>query len=116
MKEKVIGYILLALGVVTIIVAAVSVVFVFTGSTKPIELIDQKINLGFNVSLPGETGDNTQVPVKMNQLQPIIHLANLFGYLIFMGFIASIGYKIALIGVQLIRPIVIKAKEESVIK
>ena len=38
---------------------------------------------------------------------------NVFGHLILMGFIASIGYKVAGLGVLLIRPIVVKLKEDK---
>ncbi len=38
---------------------------------------------------------------------------NLFTYLMLMGFFASIGMKIATVGTYLVRPIVVKLREEK---
>ena len=114
MQEKVLGYFFLFLGIALILFAALRVYVVYTTKAEPIQLIDPQSNLGFNLSLPNEiTGQNMKVPVQMGQLQPMITLINNFVYLIFMGFFASIGFKIAMLGVNLIRPIVIKAKESK---
>jgi len=114
MQEKVLGYFFLFLGIGIIFFAALRVYVVYTTKAEPIQLIDAQSNLGFNLSVPsGIAGQNITVPVQMGQLQPMITVINNFVYLIFMGFFASIGFKIAMLGVNLVRPIVIKAKPEA---
>jgi hypothetical protein len=41
--------------------------------------------------------------------------SNIFAHLMLMGFIVSLGYKLANLGIQMLRPIVVKlkAKEET---
>src|SRR4030042_5911551 len=105
MQEKALGYFFLFLGLVIILFAALRVYVVFTTKAEPIQLIDPQSNLGFNLSIPNEiTGQNIKVPVQMGELKPMVTLINNFVYLVFMGFFASIGFKIAIIGVNMIRP------------
>jgi hypothetical protein len=114
MKEKTLGYFLLFLGIGIILLAALRVYVVFDTEAEPMQIIDQQSNIGFDMNIPGgPLGQDMKVPVQLGQLQPILSLVNHLVYLIFMGFMASIGYKIAMIGVNLIRPIVVKAKSDS---
>lgn len=112
MNEKVIGYILLSVGVLIIVGTAISAILVFTGNASPIQLISQNTPLSLNLSIPiGETGASAKVPVNLGDL-PFFKIINSGLHLVLMGFLASIGAKIATIGTNLIRPIVIQAKEK----
>ncbi len=101
MTEKVTGYSLLGIGIFLIIVSAISVFNVFTGKAKPVQVFQMP-----GVSLD-VVGQKTEIisPALLNDS------SNLFIHLLLMGFIAATGQKLASLGVQLVRPIVIKAKE-----
>lgn len=112
MSEKIVGYILLVLGILTIAFSLFSVYRVFTGQSKAYSL--------FN--LPGISLDLSQVigsdlPLEQRKsLDPksfktdlvsgevLNQPLNLFFHILLMGFVANIGYKIASLGVQLLRP------------
>jgi galactitol-specific phosphotransferase system IIC component len=120
MTEKIVGYILIFFGLVVISFAAYSVYRVFTGKSMPYEL--------FN--LPGISVDLTEailgnLPQEQSQLvlnnspgmkSEIIKADvlnkpfNLAAHLLFMGFIANVGFKIGLLGAQLARPVNVKLR------
>ncbi len=125
MTEKAIGYLLLALGIIIIFFSAISVWGVFTKQTRPVELFTLKgISLDMSQmlagSLPPEYASVAQQLAKSAPKQEIIsaeilnQTSNLFAHLMFMGFLASIGAKLATIGTQFIRPIVVKLKAKEV--
>lgn len=103
MSEKVIGYALLIVGVIVIVFAAVSVVTVFTGHAQPVQL--------FNFSAMSIALAPGAKPVELFSARDLNQTANITAQLFLMGFIAGIGEKLASLGVQLVRPIVVKAKE-----
>lgn len=102
MTEKVIGYSLLAVGVLVIIFSAVNVFFVFTGQVKPVTFFQFS-----GVSIP-QLGPTEIIPAAM-----INDSSNLAAHLFLVGFFASIGQKLAFLGVQLVRPIIIKSKDDK---
>jgi hypothetical protein len=111
--EKTVGYILLVLGIVTIFYSAISVYAVFTGFLQPFNLFAFdaiKIDIGkFIIQSPTEpqiTQDIVPADVLNKPMNYVAHL-------MLMGFIASVGLKIASIATSLIRPIKIKVKEEK---
>lgn len=127
MSEKIIGYLLLVVGILIIVASAFSTYAVYTDKTEPVKLFHFKpISLNTNeiiaANLPAEmSGSLTQQPTQVQQTELIPaemlnDTTNIFAHLFLMGFIASVGYKIASLGTQLIRPIVVKmkAKEEDV--
>ncbi len=103
MSEKITGYILLFVGIFLIIVSAFSVFNVFTGKTKPFELFQ----------MPGISLDVVGQKTEIVSAAMINDSSNLFVHLLLMGFIASTGQKLASLGVQLVRPIVIKYNEQK---
>lgn len=116
MSEKVVGYSLLAIGIVIILFSALSVYMVFTKRVMPIDLFSFP---GISVEVPRENTDaTTQSTQKTELISPAMlnESSNLFAHLMLMGFMASIGSKIAAIGVSMVRPIVVKlkAKEETI--
>lgn len=120
--EKLVGYSLLLVGIVTIIFAAFSAYTVFTKQTKPVQLFNlpaPKLDVAqmMSGSLPPElrgmidSSQNTQEIISQETInQPL----NLYAHLFLMGFVANIGHKIASLGVMLIRPVIVKMKETKV--
>ena len=123
MNEKILGYILLAVGLVTIIFAVVSVFNVFTAKVEPVDLFKLSgvsLDIGSLVGgdLPSEviaqiqrTGGSTNGEIISPDL--INKPLNIFAHLTLMGFLASVGFKVSSLGVMLVRPIKVKLKETS---
>lgn len=110
MSEKIIGYTLLVSGIAIIIFTAFNVYFVFTRQAQPVQLfnfpsisLDMSQSLG--VALPKSK------PTELISADMLNQTSNIFAHLFLMGFFATIGEKLASLGVQLVRPIVIKSKE-----
>lgn len=122
MSEKVIGYILLASGVMVIIFSVISVWSVFTKQSRPVQLFTLKgvsldVSQMMSSSLPPEFANfmqgNQPVTQEIVSAEMLNETSNLFAHLLFMGFLASAGAKLATIGTQLVRPINVKLKTES---
>ncbi|MCL4389907.1 MAG: hypothetical protein M1484_01415 [Patescibacteria group bacterium] len=103
MIEKITGYSLLAVGIAAIVFAAFNVYFVFTKQALPIQVFNFPA-----VSMELVPGTK---PVELVSADMLNQSSNLLAHLLLMGFIASIGQKLASLGVQLLRPIVVKVKE-----
>lgn len=111
MSEKISGYTLLISGIAIILFCAFNVVFVFTGRAQPIQIFNfpaLSLDLGQSLGLPGGAATKPMDLVPGDMLN---QTSNLFAHLFLMGFLASIGEKLASLGVQLVRPIVVKSKE-----
>ena len=123
MSEKILGYILLAVGLVIIIFAVVSVFNVFTAKVEPVDLFKLSgisLDLGSLVGgdLPLEAREQITRPggsTKSEIVSPdlINKPLNIVAHLMLMGFVASVGFKIASLGIMLVRPIKVKLKETS---
>ena len=113
-SEKIIGYILLVLGIILIIYPGFSVYAVFTGSAEPFELFKFagiSINPAQFISdIP--QGANLQ-SAELVSSELINNPINIIAHVIFMGFLASIGFRLASLGTMLVRPIVVKVREAS---
>lgn len=110
MSEKVVGYILLVVGLVVIVFAVVNVFMTFTGKAMPVQLFNfQGVTLDFGqqLGLP----KTTAAPMELISARDLNQMANLTAQILLMGFLAGAGEKLASLGVSLIRPIVVKAKE-----
>lgn len=113
MVEKIIGYTILAIGVIIIVFSAINIFLVFTGQSKPVNLFNfpaVSLDLGQSLGLPG--GVKTK-PTELVSAEVLNQTSNIFAQLLLMGFMASIGQKLASLGVSLVRPIVVKLKEEK---
>ena len=110
MTEKITGYSLLGIGIFLIIISVVSVFQVFTGQVKPVRLFQMQ---GISLDLGSQAG----IKLPTTEIIPaalINDSTNLFLHLLLMGFIASTGQKLASLGVQLVRPIVVKLNEQKI--
>lgn len=113
MSEKNLGYSLLGVGIVIMVAVLLFVIFLFTGVVKPYKMIDI-VAPSFNTAnlipsvpgLPKPTGEKIEVIPTAT----LNHMANLGIQFFLMTFIMSFGFKIADLGVKLLRPIKIEAK------
>lgn len=122
MTEKVFGYVLIVLGVLFILGSAYSVYAVFTNRADPIQFFSVGgISLDPTQLLGGLPPELTQVMKEGGQQSKteIIPEAlinknlNAFAHLVLMGFMGGVGLKLATIGAMLVRPIVVKVKENE---
>lgn len=123
MTEKVIGYILLTIGLVIITLCAWNVWQVFNGDAQPVEVFSFE---GISID-PSKFAPQLELPEQMQGMvsqrapasNPVEFIsadylnktANLFAHIMLIGFIAGIGGRFASIGTQLMRPIVVKLRE-----
>jgi hypothetical protein len=116
-SEKTVGYCLLSFGLLLIIGAIISIFLVFTNRVKPVALIQQSgIKLDINSLLgapvlPRPSTDNSTIELISGAT--VSDLTNIFLHVVLMGFITSGGYKIASLGIQLLRPIEVDIKTKS---
>ena len=104
MSERVVGYFLLVVGVIVILFSAISVYNAFIKKSLPINFFDLQ-----GVTLQADK----QVGIPEMEILPkssINGVVNLVAYLALMSFMGGVGYKIASLGVGLLRPIVVKSK------
>ena|SRR3989344_6499620 len=123
MKEKVIGYSLLTVGILIILYSAFSVYSVFTKKQNPQDVFNLP---GISLDLSGLVGSDLSpeeralmkeknVSTKAELVSPEVLNTplNYTFHILFMGFIASIGFKIANLGTLMVRPIKVNLKEEK---
>jgi hypothetical protein len=102
--EKLIGYILLAIGLILIFFSIFSMYSVFTGSSPVPSLI--KVN-DIKILIPN-IGETT-----IFSGDAISNIINMLLWLILMIFIASGGSRIGSLGVKLLREIKVEIKKED---
>lgn len=123
MSERVIGYILITIGVVIIVVSAVNVVSVFNGSAQPVSVFSfDGISLDFGNLLIGDATpqeaqiireQNPELSAQLVEANMINQPLNLFAHIILMGFMVNIGFKLASLGTMLVRPIRVNVKSDN---
>jgi len=126
MTEKILGYILLAVGLMIIFGSAFSAYLVFTKKAEPIALFNFPGIKIDPAALQPELPDN--IPSEMQQLvnqqtaskpmeivppEILNDSSNLFAHLILMGFLVSVGGKIGQLGTYLVRPLIVNIKGKS---
>lgn len=114
MPDKVIGYILLISGILIILLAGFSVYQAFTGNTKPFNLFNFS-NIPLTTTQTVETSDEgAKVSQNVNIPADILNdPINLIAHIFLMGFVATVGFRIASLGTMMARPIVVKLKSEK---
>lgn len=119
MSEKSVGYLLLIIGILMILGSALGVFWVFSGKAQTFQVFDlPPITLDLSGLMQAENPDSQIAPqanletelVKSDVLNKPL---NLIAYLLFMGFMLNVGFKIATLGVQLVRPIKVTMKGEK---
>ena len=119
MSEKFIGYLLLFLGILVILGSALGVYFVFSGRYDTYQIFNlPAITLDLSGLMQAENPD-TVLPPQANLETELIKSdvlnkpLNLMAHLLFMVFIMNVGFKIATLGVQLLRPIKVTLRSEK---
>jgi len=120
MTEKVSGFGLLICGIAIIVFSGFSVVSVFSGKSKPVNLFTfSSISLDASSLIGSDAPPEAREALKLSGQAPKLELipaeiinqtSNTMAHLLLMGFIASIGYKIGSLGTLLARPINVKLK------
>lgn len=119
MNEKKLGYVLIVLGIVIMLFCAGSVYQVFTKQSQPVTLFQfPGISIDMSKLLASSLpqGLNTDLPEMKQEIFPaemVNRPMNLIFHTIMMGFIASIGMKIAQIGTMLTRTITVDMKTNT---
>jgi len=129
MSERVTGYSLLGIGIIVMIFATIQIISVFTGKAEPIPLFQyekttEKESQGssFNPTdilnqLQGGSGSELEgmgMPnVELIDPDVLNDILNLTVYYLIMQFLLGLGFKLASLGVQLIRPIHVHMKNRD---
>ena len=101
--EKVVGYVLLAIGIAMIFFSVYQMVQVFTGASPPPNLFNFS---DIRLTMPGETESSLLISgEELNKLAAMV-----FWYML-MFFVMYAGGKIASLGVNMIREIKVEVKE-----
>lgn len=113
MNEKVLGYILLITGIAVIFFAGFNVYMVFTKQMLPIQLFSFP-----SVGLDAAALLDAKAPpggpkVEILPANVLNETSNIFAHMFLMGFMATLGHKIASLGTQLVRPIVVKVASKN---
>lgn len=103
MQQKILGYTLLVIGIVIIFFTAFSLYNVFLGKTPPIGVIKEEMLF----TSAGSGGTPNLLQMSGISGETMTFMLNLIFHLIFSGFILNVAFKIAQIGVGLVRPIVV---------
>ena len=114
MTEKMIGFALLVFGLVIILASALNIYFIFSGQTHPVKLFDfpaVSLDLSSSLGLPSTGVKNA--PMELASSALLNDTTNLFAHLFLVGFFVNVGAKIATLGIELLRPVVVKLKEKT---
>src|SRR3989344_5484422 len=107
-SEKIIGYFLILAGLFIIVYSTLNVINVFTGKERPFNLFifnSISIDLGKLASQPLPNTPDKDFNQTLLEGEMLNKPMNLMAHLLLMGFLASIGFKIAQIGTMLVRTI-----------
>lgn len=121
MSEKVTGYLLLLTGILMIFGSLVGVYFVFTGRSQPYPVFDlPAITLDLSGLMEAEGQEAQQLAASGANLETELVKGdvlnkplNFASYLLFMSFILNVGFKIASLGVQMVRPVKVTLRGED---
>ena len=107
--NKTIGYVLLAVGAISIILAACSVFNVFTEATVPPAIFEMK---DITIPISGGGGMPT-AEIEVLSGTEISQIMNMMLWFILMIFIITAGGKLGGLGVKLVRDIKVEVKRED---
>lgn len=101
MENKIIGYILIAVGILVIFLTASSVYNVFVNKAAPINIVSEETLFGLKSEGPSALDALNISPSSLT------YIVNLSFHLLFAGFLINVGFRIASLGTMLARPIVV---------
>ena len=123
MDTKTTGYVFLGVGILIMVITVVLVILAFTNvihptyfsvsskSTNPIATP----NVDLSSLNEGDQPNLSALGLNLNIIPPgaLDNMLNLSAHFFLMTFVGGFGYKLAMIGVNLIRPIVIKTGDKT---
>lgn len=116
MSEKLVGWLLTLLGLLVIVAAGINAYTTFTGNSAHITPFSfNDIYISPTQLFKGDTSQLNTEPIPLVESEMINKPLNLTAHIILLGFLASIGTRIAMIGVQLVRTIKVDLKQSSVL-
>ncbi|MBN1168824.1 hypothetical protein JXA63_02940 [Candidatus Woesebacteria bacterium] len=125
MSEKISGFVLLIIGLGVMLFAVFNIYQTFTGQSEPIQLFDLKegIGLDFSSFLVGDASPEELEQIKSeNNLKSelvspelINEPMNLFSHFLLMGFIVNVGFKIGLLGANILRPVKVDVGKNKIL-
>jgi hypothetical protein len=116
MNEKLVGYALLVVGVSIVLLPAYNVYQVFEKEKQVIEFfsfegVSVDITSGFvnqlDPALKSQLVESEPEKTEIVSADQINKPLNLFTHVFFMGFFLNVGYKIAMLGVELLRTVTV---------
>ena len=128
MSEKTSGYFLLIVGILIMIFAASQIIMVFTDRAKPMQLFQadenstsspnsfnpQELLKQFQNQDSSQSPFQTQMPsIQLINTNALNKILNLTVYYLIMQFLLGFGFKLASLGIQLLRPIVVEMKHKN---
>lgn len=122
MTEKIVGYTLLAIGLIVLGFAGLNMIDLVTGRVRPIEFFQfQPVNVDLEGmlrgSLPPEVAalvaGKPTTPTELLSADLLNQPANFVVHLSIMGILAGIGQKVASLGIMLVRPINVNLKQSA---
>lgn len=124
MSEKVTGYVLVGVGILVMIISLIQIVSVMSGGSIPLHIFKYSETANsdgssgvFDPLNPTSLLDslNSGDLSSINLIDPrvITDLLNIIVYYLILQFVMGFGYKIASLGVQLLRPIHVDMKHRD---
>ena len=124
MNNKLTGIILLSMGILIMLFSLYSVYSVFNGITKAYPVLNlPPITLDLSNLAGGDLPPEQKIQVQQSSsdalktelvgAEVLNEPLNLFAHLLLMGFVLNVGFKTASLGVQFLRPIKVKLKEDA---
>jgi hypothetical protein len=117
-SRDIVGYLLIIIGVSIILTSLWNGYSIFQRTTKPVALFSLPgISMGLTKIMAAQLPDSQSSAPQTATAEEIIPAKsvndplNLFTHIFLLGFFATIGSKIAIIGVDLTRPYIIKDKK-----
>jgi hypothetical protein len=121
MREHIVGYLLLVLGIGIMLFAVSQVYLLFTHQSSPYEVFKAPAPVEApKVTMAQITADPTLATKLQSEMfsqvlqKEMGKSLNLGATLFFMYFIMTFGYRLALLGVQLVRPIKVAIRAKTV--
>ncbi|OGM20232.1 hypothetical protein A2955_01845 [Candidatus Woesebacteria bacterium RIFCSPLOWO2_01_FULL_37_19] len=122
MSERVLGYVLIVVGLIVIIFTAVNIYFVFTKKSEPVTIFNlpsisiDMSNLVGSEATPEQVADLKQsgkLKTELISSDVLNRPMNLIAHILLMSFMLNVGFKISSLGINLVRPIKVNLREEK---
>ena len=117
MQERIVGYLLLVIGLIVIAFSSFSIYQVFTRSSQPIQLFDLKaLNIDASSLLGNDTvklNRNENLKLEIISKEDLDKTFNVIAHVILMTFFVNVGARVASLGISLIHPIKVVSKQNA---